>query len=252
MKSLILPILALSLTLPLGAQEKPGENQRGIQIRGFAFSHFESIDKLELRHEEKSVGELFLPTGQLRERTRVSSRVFSYGVTKDGVFRALGNTALPTEGKDFILVMVPVKNGYKAFPVRADDPDFRGDDTFLFNFTKHKIAILLGDAKFMVEPWKNRLLRPSFAKDTTFYQAMFGYEKDGRFIPFNNTRWPINPNTKSIVFVYHDPIADRLMYRSVTELAHPAQAPIQPPTSIASAPQNRNPHANPAMPITAR
>jgi len=215
----LLTALTLLAVMPLGAQEKPEAPQHGVQVRGFAFALFEGIDKLELRHEEKSVGELFLPTGQLRDRSRASSRVFSYGVTKDGVFRSLGNTVLPPQGKDFILVMVPVKNGYKAFPIRADDPEFHGDDSLLFNLTKFKIAVRLGEAKFKVDPWKHGLLRPTFEKDATFYQATFAYEKDGSFITFNNTRWPINPNTKAIVFVYHDPQADRLMYRSVTELA---------------------------------
>lgn len=219
-RRLAIAILILGTTASLGAQEdQAGEGERGIQLRGLAFSHFEGIDQLELRHEEKSVGALFLPTGQLRERTQVSSRIFSFGITKDGVFRPLGRTALPPEGRDFILVMAPVRNGYKAFPVRADDPNFRGDDTMLFNFTPSKIAILLGDGKFMVAPWGSALLRPSFAKDATFYQAMFAYEKDGSYIPFNNTRWPVNPNTKALVFVFFDQESDRLMYRSVTELA---------------------------------
>ena len=252
MKTLFLPILALGLTIPLGAQEEQAENRRGVQVRGFAFSHFEGIEKVELRHEEKTVGELFLQTGQLRERSRVSSRIFSYGITRDGVFRSLGSTELPPEGKDFILVMAPVKNGYKAFPVRADDPEFRGDDTFLFNFTKYKIAVLLGDAKFKVEPWKNRLLRPSFAKDATFYQAMFAYEQEGDFIPFNNTRWPINPNTKALVFVYLDQNTNRLMYRAVTELAQAPSPTARPDIEIASSRQNRNPSAATVMQITTR
>jgi len=219
-RRLVFPILILAATAPIGAQEEEAEEKnRGIQLRGFAFSHFEGIEHLELRNEGKSVGELFLPTGQLRGRSSVSSRTFSYGVTTDGEFRSLGHTALPPEGRDFILVMAPVKHGYKAFPVRADDPNFRGNDTMLFNFTQYKLAILLGEGKFKVNPWGNALLRPSFAKDATFYQAMFAYEIDNHLEVFNNTRWPVNANTKALVFVFHDQANNRLMYRSVTELA---------------------------------
>jgi hypothetical protein len=174
---------------------------------------------LELRHEEKTVGHLFLPTGQLRERTSVKARALSYGVMEGDKFRSLGRVALPEVGRDFILVFAPVKDGYRAFPVRADDPEFRGDDTFLFNFTEHRLAIQLGSARYRMEPWKNAILHPSFAKDATFYQAMFAYEKDDSLLAFNNTRWPVNPNTKALVFVFHDQASDRLMYRSVTELA---------------------------------
>lgn len=212
-------MILLFNTALLGAQEETDGRKSAIQLRGFAFAHFEGIDRLELRHEGNTVGELFLPTGHLRARARVSSRIFSYGVTKDGVFRSLGRTALPAEGRDYILVMAPIQNGYKAFPVRADDPDFRGDDTMLFNFTKHKLAILLGDGKFKVDPWANALLRPSFAEGATFYQAMFAFEKNGSVEVFNNTRWPVNANTKALVFVFHDQAKNQLMYRSVTELA---------------------------------
>lgn len=214
--SLILMIAALA---PLAAQEDGAG--RGIQLRGFAFAHFEGIDKLELRHEEKPVGELFLPTGQLRGRTPVSARTFSYGVTESDVFRLLGRVALPEVGRDFIVIFAPVENGYRAFAVRADDPNFRGDDTHLFNFTKHRLGIQLGTARRTVPPWENARMRPAFPEDATFYQAMFTYEKDGTYVPFSNTRWPVNSNTKSLLFVFQDAGSDRLMYRAVTELAGP-------------------------------
>jgi len=219
MKKLLLGIILLFTSAFGGAQEETEVKNSGIQLRGFAFEHIEGIEHLELRNEGKSVGELFLPTGQLRGRSRLSSRTFSYGITMEWGFRSLGQTTLPPEGRDFILVMAPVKDGYKAFPVRADDLNFRGNDTMLFNFSQYKLAILLGEGKFKVNPWGNALLRPSFAKGATFYQAMFAYEKDNHLEVFNNTRWPVNANTKALVFVFHDQANNRLMYRSVTELA---------------------------------
>jgi len=219
MRKLLPAIILLFTAAHPGAQEETDGRKRGIHLRGFAFALFEGIDRLELRHEEKTVGELLLPTGQLRNRTAVSARAFSYGIMEGEKFRSLGHVALPAAGRDFILVFAPEKDGYKAFPVRADDPDFGGDDVFLFNFTPYRIAILLGTAKQQVKPWDNALLHPAFASDALFYQAMFAYEKDGTLAVFNNTRWPVNPNTKALVFVFHDEASDRLMYRSVTELA---------------------------------
>ena len=217
----ITTLFALYCAFPLAAQDKPEGVSETIQLRGFAFSCFEGIERLELRHEENIVGTLDLPTHQLRNRTTVSSRSFSYGISTDGNFRPLGQTDLPADGKDFILVVASVKNGYKAFPVRTDDPDFRGNDTFLFNFTKYRLEILLGEATHQVKPWENAILRPSHAADATFYQARFSYDKDGTMTPFNNTRWPVNPNTKSLVFVSYDDDTDKLLFRSVTETALP-------------------------------
>ena len=206
---------------PLCAQESDKTTSRGIQLRGFAFALFKGIDTLELRSKDKLVGELFLPTGQLRNRTPVSARQFSVGVTEDDTFRTLGTVTLPDAGKDFIVVFAPTANGYQAFPVRADDPDFRGDDTYLFNFTDHRLGIMLGTAKQAVPPWDRARLRPAFPADATFYQALFTYEKEGSFVPFNNTRWPVNGNIKALLFVFKDPATGRLAYRSVTELAGP-------------------------------
>jgi len=53
----------------------------------------------------------------------------------------------------------------------------------------------------------------------TFFQTLFTFEKDGKYIPFNNTRWPVNPNTKSLLFVSGEPGSGRPAYRSVVELA---------------------------------
>lgn len=220
MTKISLFLFLLATTSQLSAQDEEAKDARGgIQLRGFAFAHFKEIDRLELRYEDKSVGELLLPTGQLRTRTSVKKRTFTYGVTEGEKFRSLGNIALPEEGRDFILVFAPEQNGYRSFIVRADDPKFRGDDAYFFNFTKYRLGVLLGTAKEQVPAWGNALLRPAFPADSTFYQVMFAYEKEKEFIPFNNTRWPVNPNTKALVFVYHDPKLDCLIYRAVTELA---------------------------------
>jgi len=216
----IITLVAFCSAPLLGAEETKnpsGENPESIRLRGFAFSHFEGIAQLELRHEENTIGTLDLPTGQLRNPIMVSARTFSYGVTTDGVFRPLGKTELPPDGKDFILVVTPDKNGYKAFPIRTDDPDFQGNDAFVFNFTKSRLEIVIGEAKHHVEPLENANLRPKYPENATFYQAMFSYEKDDSFVPFNNSRWPVNNNTRSLVFVSIDEKTKTPIFRSVTE-----------------------------------
>lgn len=209
-------LIAASTVSAQVAEEKPG---RGIQIRAFAFALFEDIGKLQLRSEKRVLGELELPTEQLRARTSVSSRAFAFGVEENDSFRILGKVALPDVGSDFILVYAPTKDGYRAFPVRADDPNFRGNDTVVFNFSTHRLGIMLGTAKQTIAPSENSRLRPAFPADATFYQALFTYEKEGKFIPFNNTRWPVNSNTKALLFVSEEPSTGKLAYRSVTELA---------------------------------
>ena len=216
----ILVLLPLILATPLAAQDDGRAAESGILLRAIAFSHFENFDTVELRREERTLTPLELPTGQLRSRVSVSARQFTCGVAEGENFRPLGNITLPDNGRDFILVFAPTKTGYRIFPVRTDDPDFKGNDTILFNFTPHLVGVMLGTAKQTVPSLKSSRLRPGISPDDTFYQAMFSYEKDGKFIPFNNTRWPVNANTKGLVFVHQD-ITGKFVYRGVTALADP-------------------------------
>lgn len=221
MQKILTTLIVLSLTTlhSLSAQETVDETQRGIQIRAFAFALFENIDTLEFRQNDRILGELKLPTSQLKQGISIKSREFSIGVTDGDEFRSLGNVKLPETGRDFILVLAPTKSGYRVFPVRTDDPEFRGNDTYVFNFSTRRLGIALGTAKQAVQPLENARLRPAFPSGATYYRVLFAYESDGNYIPFNNSRWPVNSNTKALVFVYEEPSSQRLVYRSVTELA---------------------------------
>ena len=214
-------LLLLILTTALVAQDEGKPAKSGILLRAVAFSHFENFDTVELRHGERTLTQLELPTGQLCARVSVSDRQFTCGIAEGENFRTLGNITLPDHGRDFILVFAPTKSGYSIFPVRADDPDFKGNDTVLFNFTPHLIGVMLGTAKQTVPSLKSARLRPGFPPDAPFYQATLAYEKDGKFIPFNNTRWPVNSALKSLVFVHQDITTGKFAYRGVSELAVP-------------------------------
>jgi hypothetical protein len=217
----ILALLSLLLVAPLPAQEDAADPPSGIRLRAIAFSHFEEISRVELRREERILTGLELPTGQLRPPVSVTTRQFTCGIAAAESFRVLATITLPEAGRDFILVFAPTASGYRVFPVRADDPDFRGNDTLLFNFTPHRIGARLGTSLQVVDSMQSSLLRPGITDEDTFYQALFAYEKDGEYIPFNNTRWPVNTQTKALVFVHKDPATGEFTYRSVTERASP-------------------------------
>lgn len=220
MHLILAAVLALLIAPFLRAQEPAGASS-GIRLRAIAFTHFEEIATVELRRDERILTEIELPTGQLRAPVSITGRQFVAGVPVGDTFRALGTVTLPDQGRDFILVFAPAANGYRIFPVRADDPDFRGNDTLLFNFTPHRVGAQLGSSRQVIDPMKSARLRPGIEDDETFYQALFAYEENGEFIPFNNTRWPVNAATKALVFVHKDPATGDFLYRSVTELVVP-------------------------------
>ncbi len=219
MKRLLLICLLAIVSLTPAPGREEGSASGGVQLRAFAFALSGGADELELRREKSVLGTLELSEDQLGERIVVKARQFTCGVLEGENFKPLAAVKLPEKGRDFILVFAPTKTGYRVFPVRADDPEFRGNDTWLFNFSPYKLGIMLGTAKQAVESTKNARLRPAFPEGATFFQALFTYEKNGKYVPFNNTRWPVNSNTKSLLFVYENPENGRLAYRSVIELA---------------------------------
>lgn len=220
MSRILTTILILAAIAPLTRTDAHAE-EGDIRLRGLALELIDGIDRLELRHEERVLGELHLPTGQLRGDTTVTAREFSYGIIVDDAFRSLGSVTLPADGLEFILVLAPTddREGYLAFAVRADDPDFRGDDTHVLNFTPHRLQITLGDVKKEAGPGESVRLRPEISEEATTYRAMFAYEKEDAFIPFSNTVWQVNPNTKALVLVFQEPLTGRMMYRSITVTA---------------------------------
>ena len=217
-------LLSFLFATNLVAQDEAPAKKSGIQIRAIAFKLFENIDAVELRREEQILTQLQLPTDQLHTSVSVSARQFSCGIAEEKGFRVLGNVILPKIGRNFILVFVPTKTGYRIFPVRSDDPAFKGNDILLFNFTKSTIGVMLGTAKQTIQSLKSAQISPGIGPEDTFYQALFTYQKDekgGPFIPFNNTRLPVNSNTKALVFVHQDITTGEFTTRRVIELAAP-------------------------------
>ena len=215
-----LPILLASI-LPLSAQDTERE-PKGLTVRTLALGLFEDISELDLRNSEGNpAGELALETQQLRERQKLKTRAFTFGTTlADGkTFRPLGNASLPPSGSDFILILVPVKDGYRALPLRSDKPDFKTNSAYLINLTTSPIGVALGTAKATLAPGKSTVLQPAYPADAHFYQATFYFSENGNPIPFNNSRWPVSDRLRQLVFIHTDPTTRAPTFTSVTDLA---------------------------------
>ncbi len=213
--------ILLATTLPLTAQITESE-PKGLTVRTLALGLFESIAKVELRNSEgKPAGELILETQQLRERQKLKTRIFTFGTTvADGkTFRPLGTATIPASGSDFILIFVPVENGYRALPLRSDNPDFKTNSAYLLNLTATPIAVVLGTAKTTLAPGKSTVLQPGYPADAHFYQATFYFSENGSPVPFNNSRWPISKRLRQLVFIHTVPATGTPTFTSVTDLA---------------------------------
>lgn len=193
-----------------------GAEEKGLRVRTLALGLFDGVEALTLRAADRDLGQLVLDTEQIYDPQKLPAREFAFGSGEGESFRALGAVALPTSGLDFILVFVPTETGYRAYPVRADDPTFRANAACVFNFTPGNIGITLGTARLALKPGQDVIIKPVFPEDNSFYQATFHYEINGRYEIFNNSRWPVSNRMKSLVIVFPDPATAIPTYRSIS------------------------------------
>jgi len=216
MRILLIPILLIRLAGVAPALEQEPNLNSGILIQGFAVELVNGIEKVELREKDRLLVELELATGQLDAGKSIKAREFSFGITKDKAFVPMGSISLPDSGRNFILVFVPAQDSYRCHVVRADDPEFKGNEALLFNFTPYRIHAELGTDKQAIDSEKSVRLSPGFETDALSYPARFSYEpENGIILPFSNTRWRVNGNLKTIVFVTMAADTNTPAYRSV-------------------------------------
>ncbi len=191
------------------------QSKKGISIRTIAPALFDDISEVELRSEDKTLATVEISTGQLREPYSIRPREFDIGITTNETFRKLASVTLPESGRDFILVFLPGKEGYNIIPVTTDSPAFRGNDTMVFNFMDSEIGVALGSARKQVKPKSSAIVTPGIAADETFFIASFFIREGNSFLPFNNTRWPVNTALKNLLFVFPDPESGKPKYKGV-------------------------------------
>ncbi|MBC7978992.1 MAG: hypothetical protein H7Y36_00335 [Armatimonadetes bacterium] len=157
-----------------------------------------------------------MPLDRFSDPIGVTSRVFDYGVPAKE-FVPMGRIVLPDVGKKFVIVFAPTSTGYRVFPVRTDDPDFKADDTIIFNFSPMDVGVELGSAKQVVRSMKIGKLRPAPAVGARFFQATFYQQSPDGPLIFNNTRWPSSDRLRVFAFVFKDPVTGNMTYRDMRD-----------------------------------
>lgn len=137
----------------------------------------------------------------------------------------LAAITLPEIGSSFIVLLIPnPKGGYLPIVMRADDPKFRPGDIYFYNHTANTVFGHVGTAKFMLASGKGQMLRPTGAREATFYNVGLGVRLTTGDQLLTNTRWPLLTRRRSYVFFYHDPLRDRVDFHAVDEFVPPPKA----------------------------
>jgi hypothetical protein len=135
-------------------------------------------------------------------------------------FRSVGEVTLPAQGKDFILLLEPTAEKFKAHVIASRESRFVADSTLFFNASETPVVAALGSEKMLIKPRVAVFAKAPARGEKPFYQATLYQAVDGKPKPFFNSRWPHRDNVRCYAFIYRNE-AGRLTYQAVDERLMP-------------------------------
>lgn len=170
----------------------------------------------------------------LSEAFKPGGREFSLVVPdtkKESGFRGVAKIVLPAEGKEFIILLEPAKDGFKVHVVNGRESRFGADSVLFFNASEASIVAVLGSEKTLIKPRQVVFAKAPSRGEKPYYQATLYQSDNGKVRPFFNSRWPHRDNVRCYAFIYRNLVNGRLTYQAVDEDLRP----------VASAPTSANP-----------
>ena len=214
--------IAVALTIALTTlSQAQSSGKGGAKVRFLAERVPANLGEVELAAEEIRSSPFKLPINNLSDPQDAPARTFS--VVPQGKTTSLIDVALPEDGKNFIVMLVPASKGYKAIIMADNDPNFKPGDVYFYNHANKSVLGYVGTAKFTLAPSKGMTLRPKGARAEGFYDVGFGVkEKEGNRA-ISTTRWPVEEQIRSYVFFFVNPSTQRLDFRAVDEFVPPKE-----------------------------
>ncbi len=216
-------VLACFALVQVKAFGLPGAPEASPDIRLILLAKGGSNLELFFFNEGSSVpqGSVTVGTHGLSKPVTLSER-HCYLALKDSAaesgFRKVGTISLPDQGKDFIVLLLPRGNEFESFLVDSDSPDFSSGRILLFNTTEMPLAAKLGDKITIAEPWTPVFALAPEAEGKSWYQVSLYYPVSGGGARiFSSTRWPYRDKIRSIVFLFRDPVTQRIVYQAIDE-----------------------------------
>ena len=216
----------ISCLLPLCLFAQPRE-PRNLEVRFLAEDSPKDIGKIVMAVGDTLSDAFDLPSNYLSVPLRPPARVFSLRATQPDV--ALASITLPEEGKSFIILLIPAREGgFKPIIMNADDPSFKPGDVYFYNHSPNPVLGHVGTAKFLLESAKGLVLHPSGARQENFYDVSFGVREEKGDRVMSRTRWPVDNKVRSYVFFFVNPVTKLADFRAVDEFVPPPVASATP------------------------
>lgn len=219
------PFLLLVFAGSLCAQTSGSKGS--LKVRFLAERTPAETGKVSLVAKEAKSPLFDLPINHLSEPQTPPERVFAVWAT--GLNASLATVSLPEEGNQFIVLLVPAKEGgFKPVVIAAKANDFRPGDVYFYNHADKTVLGFVGTSTFTLEPGQGRSLRPDGAKgDGAYYDVGLGVREKEGDRTLSKARWPVQKQMRMYVFFYINPTNGRLDFRAVDEFVEP-EAPAAP------------------------
>ena len=209
----ILLLTGLTLTSWLNAQSA---DSRDLTVRFLAERTPADLGQVVMALPDKRSEAFGLPSNYLSPPLQPPGRQFSLRLVQPDT--ALTTISLPDEGKAFIVLLIPAKEGgFKSVVIRSDDMAFKTGDVYFYNHSGKVILGYVGTAKFSLAPAIGQVLHPTGARQENYYDVGFGVREEQGNRTLSRTRWPVDDKVRSYVFFYVNPVTTRLDFRAVDE-----------------------------------
>ncbi len=206
------------LTTPLSAQTAGG---KGLQVRLLAERTPKDLGAVVLVAGEKTSDPFVLPVNHVSEPIKAPAR--SFGLKPADAATELAKVELPEEGDQFIVLLLPSKEGgYESVVIPAVNEKFKIGDVYFHNHSNKGVMGYVGDARFALLPGKGTFLRPKGPVNGKYYNVGFGVREETGDRTISKTRWPIDKGIRSYIFFFVNPETGKVTYRAIDEPVTPS------------------------------
>lgn len=229
MPSLNLTLILSILTVAWAPLISHAQEIEQVSLQFVSFPIAEKPEPVELIVDKGKTISVDLPSNSLSQVYKVN-RNSNWVLGKSSTdaegkptFETYGSTPSLASNTQIILVTRKGINNSDGLTLAAFDSGlqgFRGGSYLMFNATKLDIAATLGETKIALKPRAHSLVNPTPSKTegerSYLYTSLF-YRKGEEAIPFYSSTWRYSKKARTMVFIYHESVNNRLKTHTIRD-----------------------------------
>lgn len=207
--------------VPASAVFAQGGKKEEVAVRYVAQVVPRNLGTLVMAAPEDRVSDPFeLSQNNLSEPLMAPARAFSLRTTEKSI--ELAKIALPEGGRNFIVLLVPAKEGgFEPVIIPDDGQKFKPGDFYLHNVSGKPIMSRVGTTEVVVPNRSGKVVRPKGAREGRFYDVLIGVKEQTGARVISSSRWPLQEQMRTYVFFFNNPKRGDVDFRAVDEFVPP-------------------------------